>query len=65
MDIDIVIPWVDSNDEEWQKEKAKYSETGNVDSRIIRYREWDNLQYVFRGIELNLPWIRKIHFITY
>lgn len=21
MDIDIVIPWVDSNDEEWQKRK--------------------------------------------
>ena len=65
--IDIVIPWVDPTDPNWQKEKRKYSTvvTNEDDDREIRYRDWDNLQYVFRGIEKYAPWVNKIHFITY
>lgn len=68
--IDFVITWVDGNDPEWQKEKAKYQPKQNVDvrsvdARNIRYREWDNLQYWFRGIEKFAPWVNKIHFVTY
>lgn len=65
MDIDIVIPWVNGNDPEWQREKDIYDKTISGDNRIIRYRDWDNLQYWFRGVEKFLPWIRTIHFITY
>lgn len=66
-DIDIVLPWVDPNDSIWQEEKRKYSGqvTEEDDDREIRYRDWDNLQFVFRSIEDYAPWIRKIHFITF
>lgn len=64
--IDIVIPWVNPNDSEWQAEKKKYMCFTNEDedSREIRYRDWDNLKYVFRSIEKCTPWVRKVHFVT-
>ena len=64
--IDIVLPWVDPNDPAWQAEKRKYEKTVNSeeDARDIRYRDWDNLKYVFRSIEQCAPWIRKVHFVT-
>ena len=66
-DIDIVIPWVDPSDPEWQAQREKYSSqvTTEDDNREIRYRDWDNLQYVFRGIEKYAPWVRNVYFITY
>ena len=30
-----------------------------------RYRDWDNLQYWFRGVEKFAPWVNRIHFITW
>lgn len=45
--IDFVILWVDGNDPNWRKEKAKYDNTSS-DDRDIRYRDWDNLQFWFR-----------------
>lgn len=64
--IDIVVPWVDGSDPEWQKEFRKYSslEMGRDDNSEIRYRDWDNLQYLFRGIEKFSPWVNKVHLIT-
>lgn len=64
--IDIVIPWVDGSDPEWQKEYKKYValEKGRDDNSVLRYRDWDNLQYLFRGIEKFAPWVRKVHFVT-
>ena len=63
--IDIVIIWVDGNDPEWQKERAKYNPEGNTDSSVARYRDWDNLKYVFRGIEQFAPWVNKVFFVTW
>ena len=65
-DIDIVIPWVDGSDPEWQEEFKKYAalETGRDNNTEIRYRDWDNMQYLFRGIEKFAPWVRKVHLIT-
>lgn len=65
-DIDIVIPWVDGSDPEWQEEFRKYAakEMGRDSNTGIRYRDWDNLQYLFRGIEKFAPWVRKVHFVT-
>lgn len=62
--IDLVIPWVDGGDPAWQEEKARYSNKKG-DDRVIRYRDWDNLKYVFRGIEKFLPWVRTVHFVTW
>lgn len=65
MNIDFVVTWVDGNDIEWQREKAKYSGQEFGDDRIKRYRDWDLLRYWFRGIEKFAPWVNKIHFVTY
>ena len=64
--IDFVIIWVDGNDPEWQKEKSKYSPTSmDFSDAPVRYRDWDNLQYWFRGVEKFAPWVNKIHFVTW
>ena len=65
MDIDFVLLWVDGNDINWQKEKNMYSNLQNGDNKDNRYRDWNNLQYWFRGVETFTPWVRKIHFITW
>ena len=64
--IDFVIPWVDGNDPQWRAEKAKYDPSGMPQSDAPeRYRDWDNLQYWFRGVEKFAPWVNRIHFITW
>ncbi len=63
--IDFVLPWVDGSDPDWQRDKAMFSPETSADSSVSRFRDWDNLQYVFRGIEKFTPWVNKIHFITY
>ncbi len=66
-DVDIVIPWVDDSDKKWQEEKNKYLPSEkkiNIDAAANRYRDWDNLQYIFRGIEKFAPWVRKVFFVT-
>ena len=64
--IDFVILWVDGSDKNWLEEKNKYSEKReeDVDGKI-RYRDWDNLKYWFRGVEKFAPWVNKIYFVTY
>ena len=62
--IDVVIPWVDGNDPEWQKLKDQYSEVKSADKSDSRYRDWDNLQYIFRGIEKFWPWVNRVFLIT-
>lgn len=68
--IDFVIPWVDGNDPEWQRNKSKWegkddtvsnSADGNTD---CRYRENGFLRYWFRGVEKYAPWVNTIHFVT-
>ena len=66
--IDIIIPWVDSNDPKWQidrtKTEKKYNINVNANSNI-RYESWDNLQYIFRGIEKFMPWVNNVFLVTY
>ena len=68
-EIDFVITWVDGSDDRWQKEKQETRKhlgiVADVDDRKERYRNWDNLQYWFRGVEKYAPWVRKIHFVTW
>ncbi len=65
MKIDFVIAWVDGNDEKWLLEKSKYSLVKENDQSKIRYRDWENLKYLFRGIEKYAPWVNNVFFITY
>lgn len=65
--IDFVILWVDGSDPKWQKEKNKY-DTSKKSSGVngsVRYRDWDNLKYWFRGVEKYAPWVNNIYFITW
>lgn len=62
--IDIVILWVNGNDPEWIKEKNKYLGVKG-DSNINRFRDFENLQYLFRGIEKYASWVNKVFFITW
>jgi hypothetical protein len=62
--IDFVILWVDGNDPAWISEKKMYEAGVQDDDRGQRYRNWDNLQYWFRGVEKYAPWVNKIFFIT-
>ncbi|MBO4965316.1 MAG: Stealth CR1 domain-containing protein [Muribaculaceae bacterium] len=64
--IDFVITWVDNNDPLWQEEFHKYLPESNYsdDIREIRYRNWDNLRYLFRGIEKYAPWVNRVHLVT-
>lgn len=61
--IDLVLPWVDGNDPLWRKEKNKYDGVGDVPG--VRYESWDNLQYLFRGIETYMPWIHNVFLVTW
>ncbi|MFG6332112.1 MAG: Stealth CR1 domain-containing protein [Lachnospiraceae bacterium] len=66
--IDIIIPWVDGSDTEWQEEKKRYMDACSVDHQAnsaVRYQNWDNLQYLFRGIEKFMPWFHKVIFVTW
>ena len=63
--IDFVISWVDGNDKDWLKDKESYLPEENTDNRKVRYRNWNNLKYWFRGVEKFAPWVNKIYFVTY
>ncbi len=63
--IDFVILWVDGNDPNWQEERNKYRNDIHNDNRAVRFRDWDNLKYWFRGVEKYAPWVNKIHFVTW
>ena len=65
--IDFIISWVDGNDPEWQEKKNKALGRTNekkVDARNRRFRDWDNLVYLFRGISKYTPWVNHIYLVT-
>ena len=63
--IDFVIIWVDGNDPSWQDSYKKYRpKQENEGAGVIRFRDWDNLKYWFRGVEKFAPWVNKIYFVT-
>ncbi len=62
--VDIVLMWVDGNDLKWQDEFSKYSKDDENKKHTL-YRDWDNLHFLFRAFEEFVPWVKKIHFITY
>ena len=66
MNIDAVVMWVDGNDPAWIIEKEKYIEKKRDDSNSDnRFRDWGLMKYWFRSIETYMPWIRKVHFVTW
>lgn len=65
--IDFVVTWVDSNDENWRKEKQYYEEEMSINVDLndnLRYRDWGFMRYWFRAVEKYAPWVNKVYFIT-
>lgn len=63
--IDFIITWVNGEDPNWLKERAKFENRKNGDYSINRFRDWGLLKYWFRGVEKFAPWVNKIHFVTW
>ena len=63
--IDFVLIWVDGADPEWRAEKSLYDGSAVSGNTDVRFRDWDNLQYWFRGVEKFAPWVNRIHFVTW
>ena len=59
--MDIVITYVDGLDPVWQKSYEQYTNTPILEKR---FRDWGTLKYLFRGIEKNMPFIRKVHLVV-
>ena len=66
-EIDIVIPWVNDRDKSWIQERNRFLNhfEDRIDTIDKYYRDWGTLLFVFRGIEKFMPWVRKVHFLTY
>lgn len=62
--IDIVITWVDGNNKEWLAVRNQFQASKEQISEV-RFRDWNILQYFFRGIETFMPWVNKVYFVTY
>lgn len=65
--IDIIVPWVDSSDPEWQKQRKYWYEKchpAQLSDSDIRFQSWDNMQYWFRAIEKFMPWVNRIFLVT-
>lgn len=66
-EIDFIITWLDGSDPKWIEQKNSYLpdlKLKEADDQH-RYRNWDNTQYWFRGVEKFCPWVRKVHFVTW
>jgi len=69
-EVDYVVPFVTQSDPYWRRSYKRQCVKEGKDlpdpkEYTERYRDWENLQYVFRGIEKYMPWIRTIHLILY
>ena len=59
--MDIVITYVNGQDPAWQKEYERYV---SAPIEVKRFRDWGTLRYLMRGIEVNMPFIRKVHLVV-
>lgn len=67
--IDLVVPYVDATDKNWQDLFNKHNPNKNTQiesvNAINRFRsQGDFFRFFFRCIDKNLPWINKIHLLV-
>ncbi len=66
--VDLVVLWVDSADQEWLMKKNLWQKQyDNLPQNAVdesRFRQNDELKYLLRSLEQNLPWIHKIFLVT-
>ncbi len=63
--IDLVVPYVDNRDPEWQKNYNIYvNHKLGYGGDVERFRSYDLFKYFFRGIDKYMKFIRKVHLIV-
>jgi hypothetical protein len=64
--IDIVVPYVDSSDENWQRLYLQYTpKTVKEDSNgKQRFRKNDLFKYWFRSVEKYVPWVNNVFLLV-
>lgn len=62
--IDIVIPWVNPNDEAWFKEYSYWKTRCTGMKSPERIRDFGNFKYWFRSVEKYLPWVRYVFLVV-
>ena len=66
MDIDLILPYVDNKEYNWVETHRTFCLKNNLEyiENPVRFRSWNNLHFLFRGIEKNMPWIRNVYLIV-
>lgn len=61
--VDIVIPWVNPNDDVWFKEYSYWKTKCTGMKSPERIRDFGNFKYWFRSVEKYMPWVRYIFLV--
>lgn len=68
-DIDIVVTYLDSSDQEWLKERDHWrrmsTDIPEDENTEVRYRNMNNFHFLLRSIEAYAPWVHKVHIVTW
>lgn len=59
--MDIVITYVDGRDSAWLADYAHYTEEP-IETK--RFRDWDTLPFLMRGIEKNMPFVENVFLVV-
>lgn len=59
--IDVVIPYVDCSDAAWQQE---YNKHVSLPYNPVRFRSWDTVRYILRGINTYMSWVNNVYLIV-
>lgn len=65
--IDLVVPYVDASDKNWQAEFLKYNakKTSEAVNAKNRFRgQGDFFRYFFRSVAKNMPWINNVFLLV-
>lgn len=68
-DVDVVITWVNNEDQNWQKKLNYYKNDKIKDINPLsidnaRFENHGELYYVIKSIELYMPWVKTIFLVT-
>lgn len=66
--VDAVYLWVDGSDPVWAERMRAHrpsdEQSANVDAQPERFRDFEELRYSLRSLDMYAPWIRTIYLVT-
>jgi len=57
-DIDVIITYVNSSDQSWVRDYIRVTKTYSPSQ--VRFRSWNTLKYLLRGIAVCMPFVRQV-----